>query len=300
MSDNGKSGFDQTSEGRAAFLETLYMAADPWTDHTSVFIQYLDDEAPQVRVTAIWGLWYNPDPELIDPLIEIAETDPSEMVRAQAISALGMYIYEGVMVDYGFDYGPVPEYLKEDDLSEADFVRVKELLLGVYADAGRSLHEQRYSIEALSFLGREVADLIEELFGRPEKEAKISALFAMGRSGLSRWAGILAQEIYSAEPDVQREAVRAVGEIRMDELGEDLWRLTYADEKDLMLEAIEALGQTGWEHGFERLDELTLDPDSEVADVAEEALSEWFLMRELEEEVGDLDEDWDQDLEEGD
>ena len=58
--------------------------------------------------------------------------------------------------------------------------------------------------------------------------------------------------------------------------------------------------QTGWEHGFERLDELTLDPDSEVADVAEEALSEWFLMRELEEEVGDLDEDWDQDLEEGD
>ncbi len=118
----------------------------------------------------------------------------------------------------------------------------------------------------------------------------------MGRSGLSRWADILTQEIHSASLDIQLEAVRAVGAIRMDELGEDLWRLTYADDKDLRLEAIEALGQTGWEGGFERLDELTLDSDTEVADVAEEALSEWLLMRELEEEAGDLDEDWDHDL----
>lgn len=292
MSDNGKNRFGLTPEGRIAFLESLFETAEPWVDHTPIFVEYLDDEDPQVRVIAIQGLWYNPDPNLIDRLLKVANQDPSEMVRAQAISALGMYVHEGVVADYEFDYGPMADLLEEAELPEADFKRVKAFLLSVCADEKRSLDERRYAIESLGFLGKEVAHLIEEAYHRPEKDMKVSAIFAMGRSGMVRWADILARELNSPEPDIQLEAVRAVGAIGLTELGEDVYRLTYSEDKDLMLEAVEALGQTGWEEGFERLDELASDPDPEIAEVAEEALSEWFLLREIADQADDLDADW--------
>lgn len=290
MSDNGRNGYDQTPEGRVAFLESLVEATEPFIDHTPIFLQYLDDEDPQVRATAIRGLWYYPDPNLIDRLIAIADNDPSEHVRAQAISALGMYIHEGVMADY--ELGMIPEVYRVDELPEADFVRVREYLIGVYAEERRSLDERRFALESLSFLGREVADLIAEAYNRPEQEMKMSALFAMGRSGLARWVEILERELASDEPAIQFEAVRAVGAIGMEELGDDVLRLTYAEDRDVMLEAIEALGQTGWEGGLDRLEELTNDPDPEIAEVAEAALSEWFLMRDIAADDS-LDEDWD-------
>jgi HEAT repeat protein len=301
MNDNGKNERDLTPEERAAFLESLIEHGDPWTDSGPIFAQHLDDEDPQVRAAAIRGLWYAPDPALLDRLIAIAERDPSPLVRARAISGLGIYMYEGEMADYDFDWGPMPEILREDELAQADFERARDFLLSVYADETRSLDERRFAVESLGFLSDpEIADLVEEACNRPEREMKISALFAMGRSGLVRWTEILKRELYNPDHDVQREAIRAVGEIGLDKLGKDLWRLTYADDRETMLEAIAALGQTGWEGAFMRLDELTGDPDQEIAQVAEEALEEWLFMDELLRQAGewdqdDLELDWDAD-----
>ncbi len=83
----------------------------------------------------------------------------------------------------------------------------------------------------------------------------------------------------------------------MDELGKDLWRLTYAEDLEVKLEAIEALGYSGWEEAFDRLDELTLDSNPDVAEAAEDALDEWFLITEPYEEDAldpDADPDWDE------
>jgi HEAT repeat protein len=301
MNNNGKHGPDLTPEERIAFLESLLENSAPWTDNASIFIQFLNDEDPQVRALAIRGLWYYPEPALIDQLIEMAEQDPSPLVRARAISGLGIYMYEGEMADYGFDFGPMTEILREEELPQADFARVKEFLLNVHADGTRSLDERRFALEALSFLSdSETADLVEEAYNQPEREMKISALFAMGRSGLIRWTDILQRELYNDDWDIQREAIRAVGEIGLDELGKDLWRLTYADEREVMLEALAALAQTGWEGAFDRIDELTLDPDQEIALAAEEAMDEWLLMNEIQ-SLGDepeFDLDWDEENEE--
>jgi HEAT repeat protein len=294
MNNNGKNAADLTPEERIVFLESLLDSDEPWIDHGPIFLQFLDDPDPEVRITALRGLWYAPDPDLIDRLMEMADQDPSPKVRAEAVSALGIYIYQGELADYGFDWGPMTEILREDELPEADFVRVKDYLLGVYADEGRPLDERRFAIEALGFLSDpQVADLVEEAYQRPEREMKISALYAMGRSGLVRWTDILARELYNAERDIQLEAIRAVGEIGLAELGKDLWRLTYTEDQEIMLEAIEALGQSGWEQAFERLDELTLHSDPEIAEVAKEALDEWLLMSEIAREAEELDEDWD-------
>jgi HEAT repeat protein len=306
MNDNSIDKSDLTPEERVAFLESLSLVehSAPWTDNGPVFIQHLDDEDPQVRAAAIRGLWFSPHPDLLDRLIEMAEQDPSPLVRAQAISGLGIYMHEGEMADYDFDWGPMTEILREDELPQADFIRAKDFLLSVYAEETRSLDERRFAIESLGFLSDpKAADLVKEACNRPEREMKISALFAMGRSGLVRWTEILGQELYNSDQDIQREAIRAVGEIGMTELGKDLWRLTYADDREIMLEAIEALGQTGWEEAFARLDELTGHLDQEIARVAQEALDEWLFMVKLQQDddlplawdEDDLEFDWDED-----
>jgi HEAT repeat protein len=136
-----------------------------------------------------------------------------------------------------------------------------------------------------------VEGVIAELYARPEKEAKRSALLAMGRNGLARWENVLRREMYSSDPELQIEAIEAAGEMSADALGKDLLRLTYADDRDVMLSALWALGQTGWQGGFDRLDEMSLDPDEEIREVADEALDEWIFYNGLNTETGEDEED---------
>lgn len=297
MNDNGRHEFDLTPEGRIAYLESLSESFEPWVDHSPIFIAHLDHEDPQVRAAAVRGLWDSPDPSLIDRLIGIADKDPSPEVRAAAIGGLGIYIHEGVMAGYDLESGLMTDLIEEDELTETDFERVQAYLLGVFSDQKRTPEERRSAVEAVSFLTEpEVVEVIENAYQQPEREWKISALFAMGRSGMGRWADVLAQELHNPDQEIQLFAIRAVGEIGLAELGKDLWRLTYAEDKDVVLEAIEALGQTGWSEAFERLEELTAARDPDIAQVAEEALDEWLLMSELTAEDDDLDSDlldWD-------
>lgn len=296
MNDNGKERTDFTPGELVAFLESLYGYPEPPIDHASTFVQFLDHEEPTVRAAAIQGLWFSADPDLIDRLIDIAEHDPSAPVRAAAVSTLGVYIYTGEAADYDVEMGPLTDMLIEDELSQADFERVKAFLLGVYADQDRTLDERRFAVEALGFLSdSQVANLVEEIFNRPEREMKISALMAMGRSGLLRWIDVLAQEMYNPDHDIQLEAVRAAGHLGAPELGSDLLRMTFSDDREIMLEAIEALGRSGWDAAFERLEELTEHADQEIAEIATEALDEWLWINEIQsgdELDTDLDADW--------
>ena len=300
MSDNGRNELDMTPEGRVAYLEALMARDEPWADLGPVFVEFLDDEDPEVRAAAVRGLWSSSDASLVDRLLEMATYDSSAMVRARAISGLGIYIHEGMMLTFDEDEEPFAEFLGDDEITEAQFNQVRDYLFAVYEDEDRTTDERRYAVESLAFLFEpEVADLIKDAYNSPEKEMKVSAVFAMGRNGLARWNDILARELYSADPDLQREAIRAVGELGPPELGKDLLRLTYAEDPEIKFEAIEALGQSGWEGAFERLEELTLDLNPQVADMAEIALEEWLMWREVLEGADDLDADEDPSWDDG-
>jgi len=270
---------EMSKEEKLALLTRIVEGEDYLTDYLPVLKEFLDDEDAEVRKLAISGLWDYPDPEMIDPLLEKATDDPSPEVRCQAIIALGRYIYEGEMADYDFDWGALEEIMREGELPEEDFLRVKDFLLAVYRDEGKSLDERRFAVEALGFLSDpEVCAIIEEAYAHPDLKMKVSAIFAMGRSGLVRWSDIILKELDSPIRELQLEAIRAAGEIGLDEAGKALLRLTYADDRLVRLEAIWALGQTGWEGAFERLDELAcFGEDKEVRRVAKEALEDWYL-----------------------
>ena len=290
-----------SKEERIQFLSRIVEGSDYFTDYLPVLKDFLDDEEAEVRKLAISGLWDYPEPEMIEVLFDKAENDLHEEVRCSAIITLGRYIFEGVMADYGFDWGAMTELVREDELPREGFLRVKEFLQDLYRNQEKTLDERRFAVEALSFLtDPEVFEIIEEAYAHLDKKMKMSAIFAMGRNGNVRWEDAILDELHSPLKDLQLEAIRAAGETGFDGAGKALWQLTYSDDRDVKLEAIWALGQTGWEGAFERLDDLVFfSEDEEIRDTAELALEEWYLFSgSLEEfyeedwEEFDEDEDW--------
>jgi HEAT repeat protein len=294
---------DQLSkEERIQFLSRIVEGRDYFTDYLPVLKDFLDDEEAEVRKLAITGLWDYPRPEMVEVLLDKAQSDPDEGVRCRAIITLGRYVFEGMMADYDFDWGPMTEIVREGELPKEDFLRVKEFLLDLCRNQEKTLDERRFAIEALSFLTNpEVFEIIEEAYAHPDKKMKMSAVFAMGRNGDVCWHDAILDELHSPVGELQLEAIRAAGEAGFDRAGKTLWRLTYSDDRDVKLEAIWSLGQTGWEGAFERLDDLVFfGEDKEIRETAELALEEWYLYSgQLEDfydegdwEEFDEDEDW--------
>jgi len=284
-------GRDQqlSSDEKIQLLRKIIEEDDYQFLNQEFFESFLDDPDPQVRGLAIEGLWNYPDPALIDRLIDMAAHDPEESVRCRAISILGRYIYEGEMADYDFDWGELESLMREGELPQEDFLRVKEFLLSVYDDPTRSLDERRFAVEALSFHSDpRIIEIIEEAYAHPDVRMKQSAIFGMGRSGLVHWTDIILKELHSPVRELQLEAIRAAGECGLPEAGKALWRLTYSDDREIKMEAIWSLGQTGWEGAFARLEELSyLGDDPEVQELAEAALDEWLLFSGLMEDMSD-------------
>jgi HEAT repeat protein len=284
-----------TREEKIEFLTRIARGGNYFTDYWPVLRDYLEDKDAEVRSLALEGLWDYPMPELIASLFELARNDPSQQVRSKAIVTLGRYIYEGSMALYDFDWGGLEELMREDELPEEDFLRVKDFLLELVRDEGQPLDSQRFAIEALSFLNEpKVQDLIEAAYTHPDMKMKVSAIFAMGRQGDPRWADILLKELDSDVEALQYEAVRAAGEAYLEEAAPRLADLALVvDDKDLQLEAIWALGKTGGEGASELLYDLADDEDKEVREVAEAALDELIMRSEILEwdEFGKLDED---------
>lgn len=268
-----------STEEKIHFLRHILESEDYATDYLPVLKDFLDDEEPEVRKLAIEGLWDYPEPEMIEVLFDKAENDPDERVRCSAITTLGRYIYEGEMADYDFDWGAMEEIMREGELPQGDFLRVKEFLLSVYRNKEKTLNERRFAVEALSFLtDPEILDIIEEAYAHPDPKMKMSAIFAMGRNGDLCWEDYILKELHSPVKELQLEAIRAAGEACFEDAGEDLLRLTYSDDRKVKLEAIRALGQTGWEEAFDRLDELaSFGEDREIREIAELALDDWYL-----------------------
>jgi HEAT repeat protein len=262
-----------------------------WNEQGSILpllLEDLQDSNARVRVLAIKQMSDYTDKIVIERLIDLAQHDPDLDVRCTALSGLGNFIYIGGISAYD------PEkdceiICLDESISREDFERVYDFLLSVWQDVHLSLDEKECAIESLSFFSNHTVEtLIAELYARPEKSARCSALTAMGRNGATRWVGTLRSELYSSDPDIQLEAIYAAGEMGLDVLGKDLWRLTYSEDKDTVLAAVWSLGQTGWDGAFDRLDELTLHDDLEIRETADEAMDEWLFYNGLGSDYDDL------------
>ncbi len=265
-----------TKKEKLNWLADIAEGLRPLDARAGKFVHHLlDDADAQVRAEAVACLWNSSDPAWIDVLMEKAKNDPNLDVRTRALSALGHYIYEREAAAFRDDWAEEDELITEGDLQ-----RVVNFLFDTAQAAHASVDERRYAIESLAFLDDpEVDALIEWAYEQSDPRFRVSALFAMGRSGDLRWADEVLAELHGANREVQYEAVRSAGELGLHEATDDLIRLARGRgvDKSLRLVAIYALGEAGDDRAYPILEELCHARDRDVREAAREATEEWLI-----------------------
>lgn len=250
-----------TTQRKRALLEDLELLAesDTLVSFDVLAKPLLRDADSQIRASAIRLLWECTDTDLIPLFIEILEHDPDYEVQATAATALGQFVYWGEL-----------EIIRKDLLHE-----VEEHLLQTVNNQEKSILLRRRALEALGASSRpEVIELIETAYARPSPDWKVSALFAMGRSGDERWEKLVLANLHSSNDDIRLEAIRAAGELELSSARPALLDILEEEEDlDIRQEIIWALSKIGGPGVQERLLELLeAEEDEDKAEFLEEAL----------------------------
>jgi HEAT repeat protein len=226
-----------------------------------IYTMLMNHPDPEVRRCVVEALWYYPDEEHLDRVLNTFWFDSDEEVRGRAAMVLGRYMYEGFVME---------------EMDQLLAQRVKRALFEAATDEGESVTVRRFALEALSFCtdDSKVLNLIEQGYFSPDQHMQLSALFAMGRSGLERWHGYLLRSLGESDKEVRIEAVSACGEAQIISAVPELQKMCFDMDRDIRLEAIWALGKIGDERALHTLQRCTRDPDPEVCEVAHDAIEE--------------------------
>ncbi len=166
------------------------------------------------------------EPNILDLVIDIAETDGNVAIRKAALQSLSTVIYEGVMqgleeshgADTFMDDAEEWEEFQTGGLKE-DYLRVKHLLLNVLEDE-IDLSMQELALSSLADLGfqPEIREKIAEFFHSERQASRLIALHAMGKFP-QYWIETLAEAIQLETPvAILKEAISAAYSSRSGEL----------------------------------------------------------------------------------
>ena len=233
--------------------------ADFEVDFGAVFRLGLGDEDAEVRTAAIEGLWEDEDARLVPLLAACLQEDEAVTVRAAAAKSLGHFMLLGEL----------------EKIRPGPRTMCYEALLAACRDTEEYREVRRRALESLSYVGHEtVAELIREAYAASEEKERISAVFAMGRSGDTRWARQVQQEIFSPNPELRYEAVWACGELQLSEAVPELEELADDADAEVQQAALWALGQIGGDEARQILERYCRAQDEATRIAAEAALDQ--------------------------
>lgn len=247
---------------RVALLEDLeeLAEADTVVSFNGVARFALSDPEGRVRATAIRLMWESDDVRLVPVFTKMMFEDKEEIVRAQAASALGLFVYIG-------ELEAIPSFSHQ---------KIEDDLLKVLSGTDNPIVRRR-ALESLGFSGREeVSVLIRKAYDDGDTQWLASALFAMGRSADEQWEESILKNLDHSDPDVQVEAIRAAGQLELDSAREPLLKKIGEGEGldvDLRAAVIWSLSQIGGERVREELDKLyDATEDESEAEYIEDAM----------------------------
>lgn len=226
---------------RRALLEDLEELTETNTllSFEAVFRFAIHDRDPQVRFYAVRAIEVFDTDDLIGSFLQIVEEDESVDVRAVTASVLGKYVYRGEI----------------DEISDDQQTEIEEKLLEVL-NSDEPPRVRRRALEAVSYSPRpEVHEQIEAAYQKEDVDWQASALFAMGRSYDHRYDERVRSKILHPSPKIRAEAVRASGELYLEEAVPDILDLL-DDVPQVRKAAIWALSQIGGEGVAEAILEL--------------------------------------------
>jgi HEAT repeat protein len=253
-------------EQRRATVKRLIEIAevDIETDFTQVFTMCLKDADPQVRASAIDGLWENEDVMLIRPLVDLLGGDDSALVQEASATSLSRFALLA-------ELGRLQPRLAD---------MVWEALWQAVHDPRKDLDVRRRAVESLAYFSRkEVREVIERAYQDDEDRVRISAVFAMGCSADEGWGDVIIKELETEDPEMRYEAVRASGALRIAEAVPMLARMVVDPDPEVKLMAIWSLGQIGGPEARRVLQICYEQGDEALQDAAQEALAEMDFMQ---------------------
>jgi hypothetical protein len=229
-------------------------------DFRQLFRFCLNDPDPEVRATAINGLWEDENPILVERFANLLRTDEAVIVRAAAAIALGRFVYLGEV--------------EELDLVPANLA--KQTLLESIYQADEHIDVRRRSVESVAYSSDEqITRIIENAYYDEAEEMQTSAVFAMGRNVDSCWIPHVLTELDNPSPAIRFEAARSCGELEISKAVPKLVEL-FDQEDDLEVQEmiIWSLGHIGGTAARQIL-EACLEHNIELlATAAQDALDE--------------------------
>ena len=199
-------------EQRINRIEEIEADISESDDPVGELLMWARDSSSRVRGQAYRALadhWE--DPRMVPFLLNVLENDSEPDARGLACIGLGRFLdtasNEGALeTDYRPDvYSPL--VLRDRKLARSVFERILKLA----SDAEEHKEVLRRAVEALgSYAYRaEVAEIIEAMYTHGDEQIQVSALFAMGRSGLKKYRKRILKHLQGTSPDLQFEAVQA-------------------------------------------------------------------------------------------
>ncbi len=251
-----------TTEARYQLLRHLVDVSEANVElqYASIGFIALEDEDVYVRAAALDLLWENESSELLDKVVYMAQWDASDEVRAAALSALGRFILLG-------EYGK---------LTEAQRTLAQDTAIQVWNNHSEVASVRRRAMEAIANSSHDaVPEIIEEGYSSHDSRLVVGAVYAMGRSYDSVWAEKVLQEMDNPDPAIRYEAVRASGELAIEEAIPSLGRLALNDDRDIQETAVWAIGEIGGKSAIDLLESLAeqlADEDDDWDDIFEDAI----------------------------
>jgi hypothetical protein len=222
----------------------------------------LTDLDAEMRQIAVEASWTDESPDMMNRLMPLASIDPSEGVRAAAVSALGRFILQGELGKFSASLA-----------RQAQNVAIK-----LYNNANESIEVRRRALEAVSNSSRaEVTGMVTEAYDSKHPRMRASAVFAMGRTCDARWSSAVLEELTSEDAEMRFEATRAAGELELEDSVPLLARLLEDESRQIVEMAVWSLGEIGTEEAQSLLERFAERAerrgDDALLDMIEDALA---------------------------
>jgi HEAT repeat protein len=239
-------------------------------DFMRFFRVLIDDPSPAVRQLAAAGLEPYDDPSLIEPLVKLAQEDPSDDVRLAALEALESFATLGEF----------------EMLDRREQLLLRKSLMALAHDAGLAPRLRAAALVSVSADSEtpKVREVIAEHFEAGDPDLRLGAVKAMGRAYDPAWIGILESMLRSADADERQAAVQSLSQYEDEGVVPMLTQVAREDlEMPVRLEAIAGLGTIGGRsalHNLNTLREYVSDDEIEAVDAAIAEVEETIAIEE--------------------
>lgn len=252
QSDWGKLSQTRKQDFVSALKRTLEM--DTLLNFDSLARALLKDEDSFIRTDAIRLLSEHEQDDIVPDFLTIVQNDPASATRAEAISALGVFILRGEL----------------DEISKESQCNIEDTLIALFTANEKNELQQR-ALESLGYSSRpEVAKLIREAWERQVPMWKASAVFAMGRSYDQSWRDEVLHALLHENDVVRLAATKAAGDLELGDARPLLLKMLEDEQdEDVFRALVWSLSQIGGEDVREYLLSLIDQYDDDEEDAIE-------------------------------